>query len=549
MKKIIVLLIVAVCFGNAYSQQNTFSKVLFDTTFNITESASIPAFDGGYLIAGTYNKYEYNNTETHRGLIIKVDTNGDLLWSKTIGDTLYDPLMRSFSFNSIDYTKDSCYIMCGSFYNNNSTNNEGVCIEIDTQGDTIWTTTLVTEHNLELNSISQTYDLGYIVVGTITSWDNFQEKLFVAKLSPNGIIEWSKIYSNTNTSIKGNRVIKNSDSGFMILGNSNDNYWDHNNCFLIKLSNNGNIIWANNYKFNNESGENFLMFNDFILLDNGVLLFASKARNPALIRVNSTGSILWEKTYGDGYGRHHNNRKAFYWDIRPKLSVLRSGDYVFTSGFPGDYASHNYLIKTDTAGNPIFSSSLEIASVNVHETNNKELLIIGNGPIPEGKGYRKDRNPEIGFIQTDSLGIGEPFSECVYGEVAVHIGYDTINVEPITLTVENAGDNKHTFFDITSLNLLQRSGCVGRIGGVAEYKIKKPLKVYPNPASGLVTFESINDKTGRLLIFNTLGKNIINQKTENYKTTLDLSGFGAGVYYYQFIDKAGRGVGGKVVIE
>ena len=548
MKKIILLLTAAICFGNAYSQQTTFSKVLFDTLFNITETTSIPAFDEGYLIVGEYNKYEHINTETNRGLIIKVDANGDLLWSKTIGDTLHDPLMRSFSFNSIDYTKDSCYIMCGSFYNNNSTNNEGVCIKIDIQGDTIWTTTLVTEHNLELNSISQTYDLGYIVVGTITSWDNFQEKLFVAKLSPNGIIEWSKIYSNTNTAIKGNRVIKNSDSGFMILGNSNDNYWDHNNCFLIKLSNNGNIIWANNYKFNNESGENFLMFNDFILLDNGVLLFASKATNPALIRVDSLGSILWEKTYSGSYGRHHNNRKAFYWDIRPKLSVLRSGDYVFTSGFP-DYNLPNYLIKTDTAGNPIFSSRLEIASVNVHETNNKELLIIGNGPILEGKSYRKDRNPEIGFIQTDSLGIGEPFSECVYGEVVVHIGYDTINVEPITLTVENAGDNKHTLFDVTSLNLLQRSGCVGRIGGVAENKIKKPLKVYPNPAAGMVTFESLNDKTGRLLIFNTLGKNIINRKTENYKTTLDLSGYGAGVYYYQFIDKAGRSVGGKVVIE
>ncbi len=535
MKKLMLFITVAFSMGIARGQQNTFSKVLYDSLFDITVNASVPAYDQGYLIAGAFSKYLDINNKINRGLIIKIDNNGDFLWAETIGDTITS-FNKPFSFNSIDYTKDSCYIMCGNH------SGLGVCIKLNPGGDTIWTTTIETEGNLELNSICQTYDSGYIVAGTT------DEKLFVARLSPTGAIEWSKMYFNSNINIGGYKVIQNSDSGYMILGNSN-NYWVNDKCFLIKLSNTGNIIWVKTYSLNNQLGEDYLVFNDFVLSENGAVIFASISNNPALIQVDDSGSILWEKTYGDGYARHFKEGKSFdYMDTKPKLTVLKSGDYVFTSGFP-DYTRANYLIKTDTTGNPVFSSILEIASVDVHETGNKELLIIGNGPVLGGKKSREERNPEIGFIQTDSLGNGELYSECVRSGETIRINYDTITVEPLTLSVEEAGENNNALFDIASLSVLQRNGCVGKISGIAENNNNKPLKVYPNPTAGRVTFESTDKKTGNIQIFNALGKNIVNRKLKNRKTTVDLSEFGAGVYYYRFTGKDGRSVGGKVVVE
>jgi len=520
------LFLLAVFFTfNVYSQQNTFSKVLVDLNRSVNEHTSLPTFDNGHLIVG--------NTEwtINKGMILKVDSNGDFLWAKTFIDSEFPSDWATFEFTSAINTIDSVHLISGYYYNLQSEKSEGVCTKITQDGDTIWTTTIVAEHNLELNAVCQTSDSGYVVTGNI-NWHESRgsiKKLFVAKLSPEGVLEWSKEYSKTDNEIDGLRVLQTEDGNLLIAGNIY--YGDKS--FLVKMSETGTVQWAKEYRLNEMYDR--VDFQDIIEADSGFVIHSFVNGYAALIKTDTAGAVVWEKTYNSS-----GWPSGMFQGLKLNLCRISNGDFVFVSNLDFD----GRLIKTDSQGILIFNYGLFIMPAHISETNNKELFITGNGPFP-GVLKLRDENPEIGIIQLDSLGNGE---DCVYDQTA-SITYDTLIVTTINLTVADVGNNGNTNFNVNDVSIPQRNGCISVGSGMDENKIKKPLKVYPNPAAGMVTFESLNDKSGRLLIFNTLGKNIINLKTENYKTTLDLSGYGAGVYYYQFIDKAGRSVGGKVVIE
>ena len=528
MKKIILLLIVAVCFGNAYSQQNTFSKVLVDTSSYLYENASLPSFDGGHLIVGSLDNYPF-----YKGLVAKVDANGDFVWAKAFRNSPSSPELSYFAFSSIITTQDSSCLLSGHFHNLQSEKDEGVCIKMTSEGDTLWTTTLVAEDNLVLNSVCQTSDSGYVVTGNVNWYESRGsiKKLFVAKLSREGILEWSKEYTISGNRINGYKIIQTGDGNLIITGNIVGYY---NKSFLLKMTATGAVLWAKEYGL--DSVYENVDFQDMIETDSGFVIHSFVNGYAALIKTDTAGTVVWEKSY------NIPSMPPSVWapGLKMNLCQLNNGGFAFVTfnSFDGG------IVKTDSSGNPAFFYHIILIPIDVYETNSKELFITGGGPLIGAKGIYPDP-PEIGIIQVDSAGAGD---ECVWDQSPVSVYSDTLVVTPFNVTVADAGSSGNIGFDVYTVSIPQRNGCVDIISSTDENKIKNAIKVYPNPAAGMVTFESINDKTGRLLIFNTLGKNIINQKTENYKTTLDLSGYGAGIYYYQFIDKAGRSVGGKVVI-
>ncbi len=70
----------------------------------------------------------------------------------------------------------------------------------------------------------------------------------------------------------------------------------------------------------------------------------------------------------------------------------------------------------------------------------------------------------------------------------------------------------------------------------------KALKCYPNPANNNINFEftRIQDKNTRLIIFNFVGKQVIELKIENNKINLSLETFYRGLYLYKLVDRTGK---------
>lgn len=88
MKADILLVILVVCFS--YSV-NTNAQIIFQKTYGGTGSdvgSSVKqTADGGYIITGNTQSFGAGGGDVY---LIKTDTAGDILWSKTYGGTEWD---------------------------------------------------------------------------------------------------------------------------------------------------------------------------------------------------------------------------------------------------------------------------------------------------------------------------------------------------------------------------------------------------------------------------------------------------------------------------
>jgi Secretion system C-terminal sorting domain len=70
----------------------------------------------------------------------------------------------------------------------------------------------------------------------------------------------------------------------------------------------------------------------------------------------------------------------------------------------------------------------------------------------------------------------------------------------------------------------------------------KLIKFYPNPSTTVVNFELQRgyDKSYTLQVSNFMGKRVFEQTKFTQKTTINLSNFYRGLYFYQLVDRSGR---------
>ena len=70
----------------------------------------------------------------------------------------------------------------------------------------------------------------------------------------------------------------------------------------------------------------------------------------------------------------------------------------------------------------------------------------------------------------------------------------------------------------------------------------KTVKFYPNPAISFINFEfeRTYDKSYSLLIYNFIGKKVVEMKISEQKINISLTDFYRGVYIFQLRDKSGN---------
>ncbi|MBO8140214.1 MAG: T9SS C-terminal target domain-containing protein [Thermosipho sp. (in: Bacteria)] len=132
--------------------------------------------DGGYIVAGyTYsNDGDVSGNHGERDFwIVKLDNNGNIVWQKTLGGSQWDEAY------SVQQTSDRGYIVAGITWSNDgdvSGNHGGDdywVVKLDTNGNIVWQKTLGGSRYETASSIQQTSDGGYIVAGYTDSNDGY----------------------------------------------------------------------------------------------------------------------------------------------------------------------------------------------------------------------------------------------------------------------------------------------------------------------------------------------------------------------------------------
>ena len=198
-----------------YSQitfQKTFGGTQWDLAYAVQQTS-----DKGYIIIGDTKSFGAGASDVY---LIKTDSLGDLMWSKTFGDSSYN------YGRSIQQTFDGGYIISG--YD---------LIKTNAGGDSLWAKQLPAI----AASVQQTSDSGFVVVGTLIG-----SQCYLLKTDATGNLVWYKTYdaSLINSNYTATDVIQTNDGGYALVG------WEYNydeellNGWLIKVDSGGDTLWT-----------------------------------------------------------------------------------------------------------------------------------------------------------------------------------------------------------------------------------------------------------------------------------------------------------------
>jgi len=86
--------------------------------------------DSGYAIAGYTNSFSINGD--YDAYLVRTDKNGDTLWTKTYGGTDWD-----FVY-SLKVTPDRGFVMAGNTYSFGNGSSDGWILKVDSNGTLLW---------------------------------------------------------------------------------------------------------------------------------------------------------------------------------------------------------------------------------------------------------------------------------------------------------------------------------------------------------------------------------------------------------------------------
>lgn len=307
---------------NASGEIEWENHVASDVTYDVD---LLPAPDGGYLAVATAWKPECRGLNDGVNFhAVKFNSVGEVEWKKYYGGSRNDYVYAA------TVTSDNNYILAGHTESNDgdvSGNHGGRdywIIKIDQQGTLIWQKALGGSLDEEAYGIAASDDGGCVVTGR--SYSNDQDvtgnhgniDAWTVRLSGNGDVQWKRTLGGSMFE-SGNAVTNGPGGGFIVAAQANSNDGDvsglHNtfgaasDYWIISLSPSGNIIWSRCYggRFNESpyaikpvNGGGYVVFGSGES-DDGDLTCNKGLSDAWLIRINATGSLLWQKSFGGNY--------------------------------------------------------------------------------------------------------------------------------------------------------------------------------------------------------------------------------------------------------
>lgn len=321
--------------------------------------------DGGYILAGSTNSYGSGNFDVW---LVKTDENGDEEWNNFYGG------LKSDTGCSVIQTSDYGFIVLGNTLSYGPLNRNAWLIKTDSDGNEEWNKTLGGVLTETAYSFQQTNDNGYIVTGYINNNNNFD--VWLIKSDSNGNQEWSKTYDRSVNDV-GHSVFQTNNGGYIIVGETKNEDSSDIDVWLIKIGVDGNEQWNKTFGGANiERGHDVLQTADGGYIITGYTdSFGTgglHGKNVWVIKTDSTGEELWNKTYGGTQNEEGNS-----------IIQLINGGFLIC-GYTHSYGegwSDVFIIKTDSSGNEVWSKTVGGAfwesGESVRQTDDEGFIIAG----------------------------------------------------------------------------------------------------------------------------------------------------------------------------
>jgi len=322
--------------------------------------------DGGYIVAGFTWSYGAGGAD---GWLIKTDENGKMEWNRTFGGTEWD-----FTY-FVQQTSDGGYIVVGCTASYGNGFNLWL-IKTDEKGNENWSKIFGGSGNDVGWSVQQTTDGGYIIAGHTNSYGAGHKDIWLIKTNSSGDMEWNKTFGGTEWEEVGvDSVQQTIDGGYIIVGMT-ESYgagdWD---IWLIKTDAYGDMEWNKTFGgYDTEYGFSVQQTNDGGYILTGYT-FSYGLGDVWLIKTDVDGNEEWNNTYARVGGKHYD-------DGRWVRQTTDGGYIVVGYTVPPEAESGDiWLIKTDANGfmewNKTFGGTEWDLGWSVEQTTDGGYIITG----------------------------------------------------------------------------------------------------------------------------------------------------------------------------
>lgn len=455
--------------------------------------------------------------------------------------------------------------------------------------------------------ICETSDGGYIVAGYSNSQNgdvtvnkgNYD--YWIVKLNTAGDIQWQKTYGGSLDDIPTS-IEEVTGGGYIVAGYSESNNGDvgsnkgGRDIWVIRLNGSGDLVWSKTFGGSEDDGArlDYPLFAEEIgavsikqTPDGGYILASGSESNDGdvqgntsgmnywILKLNSSGDIVWEKSYDEGtYCNSISNttdggyiaagsgevikldangaveRRASP-EVTVHHSIVQTADGGYVSAgyryydFPLNMFRYAVTKMDDTLGVvwvKYFSSSWsnsESIAYSVQQTDDDGFIIAGSAWFLSQDTVFHHGNRDFWILKLDMSGT-LLWQRC-YGGGYYDIAYAAKQTSDGAFIVAGVSDHEsgdvtgwHNNDDYWILKLSPWSASVENTE-VSKFFIR------PNPAQGSFTVEagSPGDQPVAILVSDILGHKITERNVSKNETLLTLD-IPTGVYFVTVITKAGR---------
>jgi hypothetical protein len=239
--------------------------------------------DGGYILGSSTSSF---GPGMYSFMALKLNSNGEITWQRLYAASNYFDTVYS-----VQQTLDGGYVLAGSTFPASSHTAMALIVKLDNQGDIIWAKTY--SEIVELKSIQQTSDEGYIACGGG----------HMLKLDKTGDNSWyyeiPQAYPTFTVDL--DKILQTTDGGYIASGYVNNNR--DFDILILKLDNDGNIVWQKTYGNNGtEHGIIHQLSDGEYFITGYTSSFSTGIGVDALLlKLNSSGAVLWQKIFDGSY--------------------------------------------------------------------------------------------------------------------------------------------------------------------------------------------------------------------------------------------------------
>lgn len=257
----------------------------------------IQTSNDGFLLAGRRGRYDDNIEEWFYSFyVISVDSNGDVLWSRDYGDWYnYEEAMRG------EQAPDGSFVIAGItkyLYGQFEIEyNDLLLVRVDSEGDTIWSQRLGQfEIDEKLRNFCLSSNGTMVLFGTNGSWYDSTSETFMLSLDLAGDTLWFHTYADFG----GMFLIKGENNGYVLMAAYAATEVEHS-YLIIETNGVGDVISTDTlvldagirpYYFDQaENGDGIVIAGFSTDCNSGNIDFV-------VVRYDSFLNLDWEKCYG-----------------------------------------------------------------------------------------------------------------------------------------------------------------------------------------------------------------------------------------------------------